>query len=46
MFGVAVLAGRKAGKRRPSSIIRMGFGLLTTGLGRVSRIGSVSWVRA
>jgi EmrB/QacA subfamily drug resistance transporter len=32
MFGMAILAGRKAGNRRPSSIIRVGFGLLTTGL--------------
>jgi EmrB/QacA subfamily drug resistance transporter len=32
MFAVALLAGKRAGKRRPSSIIRMGFGLLTTGM--------------
>jgi EmrB/QacA subfamily drug resistance transporter len=32
MFGVALLAGRRAGKRRPSSIIRLGFLLLTVGL--------------
>ncbi len=32
MFGTAILAGKKVGKRRPSSIIRLGFGLLTTGL--------------
>jgi Na+/melibiose symporter-like transporter len=32
MFGVALLAERKAGKRRASSIIRVGFALLTTGL--------------
>ncbi|MGH9250702.1 MAG: MFS transporter [Acidimicrobiales bacterium] len=32
MFGTAILAGKKLGKRRPSSIIRLGFGLLTTGL--------------
>lgn len=32
MFAVALLAGKKAGKRRPSSIIRLGFGLLTAGL--------------
>ena len=32
MFGVALLAGKKAGKRRPSSIIRLGFALLTLGL--------------
>jgi EmrB/QacA subfamily drug resistance transporter len=32
MFGVALLAGRRAGRRRPSSIIRSGFALLTVGL--------------
>jgi EmrB/QacA subfamily drug resistance transporter len=32
MFGIALLAGRKAGGRRPSSIVRLGFALLTTGL--------------
>jgi EmrB/QacA subfamily drug resistance transporter len=32
MFATAILAGKKAGKRRPSSLIRMGFALLTTGL--------------
>jgi EmrB/QacA subfamily drug resistance transporter len=32
MFGVALLAGRRAGKRRPSSIIRAGFALLTLGI--------------
>jgi Na+/melibiose symporter-like transporter len=32
MFGTAILAGKKAGKRRPSSIIRLGFALLTTGM--------------
>jgi EmrB/QacA subfamily drug resistance transporter len=32
MFGMAVLAARKAGTRRPSSIIRAGFGLLSVGL--------------
>jgi EmrB/QacA subfamily drug resistance transporter len=32
MFGVALLAGRKAGNRRPASIIRLGFGLLTLGM--------------
>ena len=32
MFGVALLAGKKAGKRRPAGIIRMGFLLLTAGL--------------
>jgi EmrB/QacA subfamily drug resistance transporter len=32
MFAVALLAGRKAGTRRPSSIIRLGFALLTVGM--------------
>ena len=32
MFAVAVLAGKKAGKRRPASIIRLGFVLLTVGI--------------
>ncbi|HEU5475645.1 MAG TPA: MFS transporter [Actinophytocola sp.] len=32
MFGIALLAGKRAGKRRPSSIIRMGFLLLTVGI--------------
>ena len=32
MFAVAILAGRKAGKRRPASIIRAGFALSTLGL--------------
>ncbi len=32
MFGVAILAGKKAGKRRPAGIIRAGFALLTLGL--------------
>ncbi len=32
MFAVALLAERRAGKRRPSHIIRLGFALLTTGL--------------
>jgi EmrB/QacA subfamily drug resistance transporter len=32
MFGVAVLAGKKSGKRRPASIIRLGFVLLTVGV--------------
>ncbi len=32
MFGMAILAGKKAGKRRPSSIIRLGFALLTIGM--------------
>ena len=32
MFGVAVLAGKKAGTRRPSKIIRAGFALLSFGM--------------
>jgi EmrB/QacA subfamily drug resistance transporter len=32
MFGIALLAGRRAGKRRPSSIVRSGFALLTVGM--------------
>jgi MFS family permease len=32
MFGMALLAGKKAGKRRPASIIRTGYILATTGL--------------
>ena len=32
MFAVAILAGRKAGGRRPSKIIRTGFALSTVGL--------------
>jgi EmrB/QacA subfamily drug resistance transporter len=32
MFGVALLAGKRAGKRRPSSVIRLGFALLTAGM--------------
>ncbi len=32
MFGVAVLAGRRAGKRRSSGIIRVGFALLALGM--------------
>jgi EmrB/QacA subfamily drug resistance transporter len=32
MFGMALLAGRRAGRRRPSSIIRLGFALLTVGM--------------
>jgi hypothetical protein len=33
MFAVALLAGRRAGRRRPSTIVRMGFLLLTVGIG-------------
>jgi hypothetical protein len=32
MFAVALLAGKKAGNRRPSSIIGLGFALLTLGM--------------
>ena len=32
MFGVAVLAGKRAGRRRPSSIIRAGFAIYTLGV--------------
>lgn len=32
MFGVALLAGRRAGKRRPSSLIKIGFLLCTIGI--------------
>jgi hypothetical protein len=32
MFALALLAGRQAGKRRPATIIRAGFALLTVGL--------------
>jgi EmrB/QacA subfamily drug resistance transporter len=32
MFGMALLAGRRAGNRRPSAIIRLGFALLAAGL--------------
>ncbi len=32
MFAVALIAGKRAAKRRPSSLIRLGFALLTLGL--------------
>jgi hypothetical protein len=32
MFGVALVAGKRAGRRRPSSIIRVGFAALTLGI--------------
>jgi len=32
MFGMAILAARRAGTRRPSNLIRVGFGLFTTGI--------------
>ena len=31
MFAIALLAGKKAGDRRPSAVIRLGFGLLAPG---------------
>jgi MFS family permease len=32
VFGVALLAGKRSGRRRPSSLIRAGFALLTAGV--------------
>ena len=32
MFAVAIVAGRRAAKRRPAGIIRLGFAILTVGL--------------
>ncbi|HET8863705.1 MAG TPA: MFS transporter [Solirubrobacterales bacterium] len=32
MFGMAILAARRAGTRRPSSLIRLGFALFSTGI--------------
>lgn len=32
MFAVALIAGKRAGKRRPSSVIRIGFALLAIGI--------------
>ncbi|HEU4426684.1 MAG TPA: MFS transporter [Pilimelia sp.] len=32
MFGMAILAGKRAGRRRPSSIIRAGFAIYTLGV--------------
>jgi len=40
MFGVALLAGRRAGKRRPSSIISAGFALSAVGLALIIPIVS------
>ena len=31
MFGMALLAGKRAGRRRPASVVLLGFALLTTG---------------
>ncbi|HWO83559.1 MAG TPA: MFS transporter [Solirubrobacterales bacterium] len=38
MFGAAVLAGRRAGNRRPASIIRVGFALSTAGMAMLGPI--------
>jgi fucose permease len=35
MFGMALLAGRKAGKRRPANIVLTGFGLSTVGIAAI-----------
>ena len=35
MFGVAMLAGRKAGKRRPANIVLVGFALATVGIAAI-----------
>jgi EmrB/QacA subfamily drug resistance transporter len=35
MFGMAMLAGRKAGKRRPARIVLAGFGLATVGMAAI-----------
>jgi EmrB/QacA subfamily drug resistance transporter len=32
MFGIALLAGKRAGNKRPAKIIRLGFALLTAGM--------------
>jgi Major Facilitator Superfamily len=32
MFAVALVAGKRAGQRRPGTVVRLGFGLLTGGL--------------
>src|SRR4029079_3735127 len=32
MFAVALIAGKRSGRRRPASVIRMGFGLLCLGM--------------
>ena len=46
MFGVALLAGKRAGARRPSSIIRLGFALLSIGMAMLIAIvprGDSGW---
>src|SRR4029078_2202643 len=35
MFGVALLAGKRAGRRRPSALIRAGFALVSIGVALV-----------
>jgi MFS family permease len=35
MFGMALLAGRKAGRRRPANIVLCGFALSTVGIGAI-----------
>ncbi|HLN18380.1 MAG TPA: MFS transporter [Acidimicrobiales bacterium] len=35
MFGMAILAGRKAGKRRPANIVLAGFALATVGMAAI-----------
>jgi EmrB/QacA subfamily drug resistance transporter len=35
MFGMAILAGRKAGKRRPANLVLLGFTLATVGIGAI-----------
>ena len=46
MFGVAILAGKRAGARRPSSIIRAGFALLAIGMASIIAVvprGDTGW---
>jgi hypothetical protein len=46
MFGVAILAGKRAGARRPSSIIRLGFVLLAIGMASIIAVvprGDTGW---
>src|SRR5207253_10441440 len=48
MFGAALLAGKKAGGRRPAAIIRMGFVLACIGMAAiiplVPRVGTGWWL--
>jgi LPXTG-motif cell wall-anchored protein len=48
VFGVALLAGKRAGRRRPSSLIRAGFALLAGGvlllIPIVPRVDTGSWL--